>query len=395
MINNQQIVENRRNWKGQVVDYDAIQAYENRECTYCLTDAQVAVLAGIIEPLAWATRWQSDSQAIDPLWTEQFRNDIQRRLAMGCCGDNVLYRYTEDGTLESSEDGGVTWEPAPQDDIRQTATIFPPVPGEPSNDKKCIAATGMTLLIRSQIGENLTDDMGRYALDELIRDWTQTYIGTSNPFQAILTVVVNQIFALSIALIRAALTDTVYDTLTCIFLCRIADDLSFNEGQKANVINDIGEQIGGIATLFLQQLINLLGPRGLTNLARSYGAAEGDCDDCDDCPTPCPEHWHIYAPESGHFGEILEVGEGYLIAQTTGINTNNNYYIYLVTDNPDDCCYLNSYEILEGTCAVFAASCGQAIGAPLYVTGGEICVDQLQPQSTGPFKIKFILSDCP
>lgn len=285
MINNQQRVENRRNWKGQVVDYDAIKDYEERECLYCLTDAQIAVLAGFIEPLAWTTRWQSNTQEIDPVWTANFYNDITRRLQMSCCGDEspIRYRYTEDGVLESSSDDGLTWEPAPNSDIRNTATIFPPIPGEPSDDKKCIAATGMSNLIKQQVGDQLTDDMARYTLNELLQDWTSTYIGTSNPFTAILTVAANQIFALAIALLIPALTNEVYDTLQCIFYCRISDDLTFDSGSAEQVRQDIGSKIEGIATLFLQQLVFLLGSAGLTNLARSMGATEGNCDACTDC----------------------------------------------------------------------------------------------------------------
>lgn len=395
MINNQQKVENRRNWKGQVVDYDAIKAYEPRECLYCLTDAQVSVLAGIIEPVAWATRWQSETQPIDPAWTLEFYNDITRRLQMSCCGDNLLYRYAVDGVLESSDDGGITWTPAPQDDIRITATEFPPVPGEPSSDKKCIAATGMKVLIKSQIGDQLTDDMSRYTLDQLIKDWTSTYIGTSNPFQAILTVIVNQIFALSIALIRAALTDPVYETLQCIFLCRMSDDLSFTEAQKASVISDVGDQIGGIATLFLQQLINLLGSRGLTNLARAYGSTTGDCSDCDDCPTPCGTHWEIY-PDAmpNRYGTILERGDDYLIVEAT-VLTGSNYYIILQTTGMDDCCYLTSHTDWPVTAPQTATGllCGENF--PVHGISDNQCIWLIQMQEGAPFTRRVTFSDCP
>jgi len=391
MINNQQIVENRRHWKGQVVDYDAIRAYETRECSYCLTDAQVSVLAGIIEPLAWSTRWQSETQPIDKDWIEQFRNDIQRRLNMGCCGDNVIYRYNEDGVLESSEDGGVTWQPAPQDDIRITAPQFPPVPGEPSPDKKCIAATGMSHLIKEQVGDQLTDEMTRYELNELIRDWTSTYIGTSNPFMAILTVAANQIFALIIAVLRPALTDEVYDILTCIFYENISDDLDFSESDIDSIREDIGGQIFGIATLFLQQLVYLMGSAGLTNLSRASGATEGDCSYCSECGIAVS------------FAGELEYAEylGDCVYRLESIPESGYHVVYMWFDNISGvfdagaCGKITDFTILDGgtyyeTGTVDCVTGVSHPGAPIT----NVCNAQPYIKSHSAFRVDVVAAPC-
>jgi len=291
----------RRNWKGIVFPYDSTFPDETEECRYCLTDKQAEIIRGLLESIGWTTRWFSESDTvIDKDTIEAFRDDIIRRLMMSCCGDEspVLYRYDENGNLQKSTDGGITWVDAPENDPRNYSPVFPPISGEDGDDKKCVAATGAVNLIKEQIGDQLTDDMSRYTLAQLITDWVKTMIESSNPFDALLTVITNQIFALVIATLRPALTDTVYDTLKCILYCRISDDASFTDEQWAGVRDDITSQIGGIAGVFLEHLVFLLGKVGLTNLARAAGATEGDCSDCPDCGVPPVS---FYTPALGWF----------------------------------------------------------------------------------------------
>jgi hypothetical protein len=215
---------------------------------------------------------------------------------MSCCGDEIpiQYQYTSDGVLQMSTDGGATWVDAPERDPRNNSTRFPPMSGADGNDKKCIAATGAAALVKEQVGDQLTDDMGRYTLSQLITDWVGTMIESSNPFQALVTVIANQIFALVIATLRPALTDAVYDTFKCILYCDMLADASFNDAQWAQVRSDITDQIGGIAGVFLEHLVYLLGVVGLTNLCRAGGAATGDCSTCD-----CPSAIRIYVSPGG------------------------------------------------------------------------------------------------
>jgi len=280
----QREINARRNWKAEVFSADYYLDDTSEECLYCLTEKQAELLRGIIVPLGWKTRWWSEIGEIVQDDVEQFRNDIIERLMMSCCGDSnpTIYRYTVDGVLQRSDDGGTTWVDAPQNDIRTNATEFPPMEGADGTDKRCLAATGMRDLIKQQVGDNLTDDMTRYTLAQLITDWVTTMIGTSNPFQALLTIVVNQIFALVIAVLRPALTTGVYEQLLCIFYNNMSDDASFTSAQWEQVRTDILADITGIAGVFFEHLVYLLGERGLTNLARASGATVGSCGDCDE-----------------------------------------------------------------------------------------------------------------
>ncbi|HEV7737092.1 MAG TPA: hypothetical protein VGO47_06950 [Chlamydiales bacterium] len=285
-MNTEQNVNNRRNWKAETFPYDYYTVEPGTECQYCLTDKQVEVLLGIVEPLAWATRWFSDTQDIDKQVVREFRDDITRRLMMSCCGDEIpiIFRFTSDGDLEKSTDGGETWLPAPENDPRNNSPQFPPLPSEDPDDAKCIAATGMVALMRDQINDQLTDDMSRYTLGQLITDWVHTLLNDGgNILDGLITIIQNQTVALGIAALRAALTDPVYANLLCIFFCGISDDGSFDDGAVAAVESDISDQIGGVAGVFINHLVDLLGATGLTNLARAGGAAAGDCSDCPDC----------------------------------------------------------------------------------------------------------------
>jgi len=340
-------INNRRNWKAQTFPYDYYLPDETKECQYCLTEKQAEILRGIIEPLAWQTRWWSDTDTpIDQDAIEAFRDDLVRRLMMPCCNDDLIYTYDEDGNLEVSDDGGVTYTPAPQDDIRiNPKVVFPQPPTEEGVDEICLAADGMVNLIKEQIGDQLTDDMGRYTLQQLITDWTTNVIGTSNPFQALAIIVTNQIFALIIAAVRAALTDEVYASLRCIFSARMSTDISFTPAAADDVRSDILSQISGVAGVFLEHLVYLLGSGGLTNLARSMaGSSDEAC-----CPDCSADMWSIVNYSGTNVGSILSVGSNWIIVQgSSHPDFGTPWNAMIETDSDLTCCVPISVEWLTG-----------------------------------------------
>lgn len=305
----EQEINKRRNWKAETFSYDHYIPDSSEECSYCLTEKQVELLLGIIEPIGWRTRWWSDDDTpIDTDEIEAFRADIARRLMMSCCGDEApnKFRYTEDGTLQMSTDNGGTWEDAPNFDPRNNSTVFPPPEISGESDAKCVAATSMAQAIKQQVSAQMTDDMTRYDIGELIKDWINTYIQTSNPFTALMTVVANQIFALVLSVLLPALTDDIYDLLQCIFFCNIADDISFSDGRVEAVRDQITSDIGGVAGVFLEHLVYLLGTVGMTNLARSQFSSTGDCDECG-CGG-CIDLWNWPTSSFGVNGTVLKDG---------------------------------------------------------------------------------------
>lgn len=294
------------------------------------------VVAGLLDELNQWYNWQRNEEKSGKDCAQVWRGLYEQIdwTTMSCCCDDlpVQFRYTVDGVLQRSTDGGTTWEDAPDYDPRNNSTIFPPMPGDDSPDKKCLAATGAVDLIKQQVGDNLTDDMTRYTLAQLINDWITTYLQSSNPFEALMTIIANQIFALVIAVVRPALTDSVYEILKCIFYCDAADDASVNDTQWAQIRSDITDQIGGVAGIFLEHLVYLLGSRGMTNLMRASGATEGDCSTCH-----CDETWcldvdftvasfddfiHSYEPSSNPavYNTLWTFGSGWQTA-----NSDPNY----------------------------------------------------------------------
>lgn len=340
---NENAINNRRKWKAEVFPYDDFIPDSSQECQYCLTEKQAELLRGLVTPLAWDTRWWSDTSEIDKNAIQEFRDDIIRRLMMSCCGDEnpILYRYTNDGILQQSTDDGVTWTDAPLKDPRNYSPQFPPIPGTDNASKRCLAATGMVAIIKSQVGDQLTDDMSHYTLSQLITDWVKTMINSSNPFEAILTIAVNQIFALVISALRPALTDTVYSTLKCILYCNMSNNASISQSQVDAIRGEINDQIGGIAGVFLEHLVYLLGQVGMTNLARASGATSGDCSDCPSC-NPCDDVNFLtsmggFTTSSDSVGTRGEWVSGQGWVQTYHDNVLENNRLYIISPDISGC----------------------------------------------------------
>jgi len=346
----QRQVNDRRAWKAETFNFDYYMGTPGRSCTVCLTDKQRELLLGILEPVGWRTRWWSDmGTVIDTDKTEAFRDDISRRLIMACCGDEepILFIYDEDGNLERSDDGGVTYYPAPVFDIRVNPVVsFPPPVIPEGEDLTCQLADSAVVLIKEQIGDQLTDDMSRYTLQQLISDWTKTVIGTSNPFQALLLVVTNQIFALLISAVRAALTDDVYDRLRCIFQSHMNSTGFFDGTAWEGVRSDILSQITGIGGVFLEHLVYLIGNGGLSNLARAgAGSADAVC-----CPECSPDVWFTTILDGEAVGSIIEVGFNYVIVQSVAHHSFGGLTgeISIETTADDQCCLITGVTYSTG-----------------------------------------------
>jgi len=276
----------KTHWNGDQLGYDELilNPNDSRECTYCLTQPQAKALLALIDRYRFTTRWYSPDEPVDVLDIEHFVNDCQRRLMMACCGDEIpfQYRYTTDGDLEFSDDGGLTWKPAENRDPRVYSTTFPPPAGDMAN--KCSAAdSGVTAIIVdvfNEFSESMTND----DLQELMSTWVKKYIETANPLLALIAVVVNLIFILGMAALIAAVTTDVWNKLRCCFLEHMSDDLDFDHDAWLGVRECITADITGIAGVFLEHLIYLIGEKGLTNICRSgKGSPTADCDYCTEC----------------------------------------------------------------------------------------------------------------
>jgi len=320
------------------------------------------VVAGLLDELNQWYNWQRDEAKSGKDCAQVWRNLYNEIdwTTMSCCCDNPpdVFKYV-DGVLYRSTDGGDTFSPAEDFDIRiNPSVIFPEPPDEEGVDELCLAADGMVNLIKEQIGENLTEDMSRYTLNELIKNWVETMIGTSNPFTALVTIVANQIFALIIGSVIAALTDEVYQLLRCIFFNNMLPDKSFDVTGWESVRSDILDQITGIAGVFLEHLVYLLGSGGLTNLARSMAGV----DDSACCPACDADNWNIVTYSGTDVGLIVSRTSNSITVQGTSHPDFGTPYNAMIQSTSDDtCCVASSIELISGTLPLyFGVDCGNA-----------------------------------
>jgi len=265
---------------------------------------------------------------------------------MACCGDEepIQFMFDENGDLQRSDDGGVTWYPAPTYDPRENSVRFPPVAVGEGEDLKCIAANSIVTLMKEQIGDQLTDDMSRYTLGQLISDWINTLLQTSNPFEALIRIATNQIFALVIATIRAAIDDTTYNDLLCIFYDNIGSDGAFTDDQVESTRAQILTDITGVAGLFFEHLVFLLGSVGMSNLARSAAGGDRGCSSC----VSTAEVWVTTSPD-GTYVQIFPDGDGIYTAVGDWHTSGHVYLNVAFAEDPTGCAIGNKIAIDSAT----------------------------------------------
>jgi len=335
------------------------------------------VFVGLLAQPGYWFNWERDNarsgKVLAQYWTKLF-DQIDWSNMSCCCNQTILYRYDVDGNLETSTDGGVTWTPAPGNDIRVNPTVlFPPPVAAEGVDITCQSADSAVVLIKQQIGDQLTDDMSRYTLNQLINDWTANIVGASGPFQALAVIITNQIFALLISAVRAALTDAVYDKLRCIFQANMDSTAFFDGAAWEASRTQILSQITGIAGVFLEHLVYLIGNGGLSNLARS-GAGDPDAFCCPDCSV---DIWSVTSLAGVPVGSIIEVGLNYLIVQSVAHPSFGGLTgeISINTTGANDCCFITSVEFPTGEEAVnmqmFDVDCGNPVYPGSSLTGWD------------------------
>jgi len=342
----------RTEWRGMQLSYDDLLIFPNdtRECNYCLTASQAEALLSVIELWRYRNRWYSDDE-MDIELIRQFVNDTQRRLIMSCCGDEIpiQYMWNGDGVLEQSTDGGETWTPAPLFDPRQNSPQFPPVEGVDGDEKRCKSADGMVALIKEQVGDNLTDDMSRYTLQQLIETWVKTMLQTGNVFLALIQIATNQIFALVILTIRASLTTDVYDQLRCALYANMAADASFTDESAEAARVEVAAILPAAAGMFLQHLLWLLGRVGMTNLARAGAGEDGANCDCSPCLT---EGWTV------EFGTEIERTCDYIKVQNQFNAPDSRYHCQIKSPGQFVCAYIGIEYEVETSPAPVGNTCG-------------------------------------
>lgn len=338
----------RRDWKAIVLGYDDIivSPSDVSECEYCLTVPQVEALLAIVEPMAWPTRWFSETdETIDKDAIEAFRDDIRKRLMMSCCGNDRMLRVTQEGVVQASYDGGDTWVDSPQDDPRSFVPIAAPIPGDDGDEKRCAAANSATAYLKQEqlavlaAKENNAklSDIAAIIIGFLLLLGIIASGGLFAVLGATLAVLATNIDATAFA---AAFTADTWQALACIIYNRSDSAGNISRDNWVLVKADIAGQIGGTAGNWLVAAVNQIGFIGLQN-AEHLGLAndpEIDCGSCSSCVIV--DNWHL--------GAVWD-GSGYITGRGNVIETGNCYAIIESQDRGD------------GVQAVYAVSDGDSI----------------------------------
>lgn len=285
---------------GKVIqtDYDFILE-QSGACWYCLTDAQVQMILSIVDFFGWPTRWYSESGTVDLAVITELKAGLVEALMNDCCGDNdLIYRFAENGHYQSSADGGVTWEDAPNADPRAAQPVYPPFLPPGTVDNRCTYADGLVKYIKQGMVDQMESSQTAAEIGSSIiglltgigAALTPTIIGPI--IIAILGAVLAYIVAHSVDAFKAAMTSEVYARLKCNFFDNMAVDGSLTQAKVDAIYNRIGTEETGVAALFLRAIIAGMGPILMTNAARQgMGDPVATCEDCSDL---CGTAWTFY-----------------------------------------------------------------------------------------------------
>lgn len=203
---------------------------------------------------------------------------VRKRLAPSeVYPDDIRYNPSGD-QVEVLIDG--VWTPAPESDPRKQTTLPPRI----TSDTKCDAAASIADALENQIAEILTAIDNSLTIAQIAGLILGLFsFGVFAIFINIALAIADAMLGYGSAAIEAALPPAAFDTLKCILYCHMDDQGRINKGALPNIFSDVGDQIGGIGSSILNDMMSLAGEGGLNNLA-SLGTSTGDCSTCG-CPT--------------------------------------------------------------------------------------------------------------
>lgn len=238
---------------------------------------------------------------------------------MPCCDDNeILSRFTADGTFQTSSDGGATWVDDPGRDPRNQAIEAPPLPGEASDNKRCAAADNVRDLF-TQYRDNLNSMLdasptlvsiiaGILAFLAVITGVSGAAIGIS----VLIIGLASAMLALSSGGVTALITAGLLNEFRCLVYCRMDNDGRLTYEAWQGLLSDISATFDDFPEIFFYQTVASMGFIGVNN-AGTMGAATAD--DCSECGCECQE---IDVPLGlGHPVFTGEIGESGVLYRFT------------------------------------------------------------------------------
>lgn len=320
-----------------------------------LNDEWVSHVIGVLTALDQPDTWIGTPEEIYA--ARQQVNEIILALMEQCdpmsnCCPEPLTRITEDGVLQVSYDGGMTWQDATTEDPRNTAPQLPPLSGANGSVKRCNAANN----VLGQFKDGIQTFEGYF-------DTTGTLIGFVTAVAGFIAavifaplavpIIVGAIIALMSAVWGAgkvaysgAFNDTVYGDLLCILYCHVQNDGTFTSEGFAAIRADINSHFDSIARDAFNALLSGVSLAGLNNLAKIPTGSSASCDSCE-CDDECNLlSWSIYG-EAGTIDAVEtdeETGEDYILATSVLSSLTGSQTVGLTTGDEMKCCYIDHTE---------------------------------------------------
>lgn len=367
--------------------------------SYWYTWEREATKSGKLAADAWLPIYECAREAINNAMTKN----------CGCgCNDplELQQRLAENGSLEVSEDGGVTWRAAERtEDPRTAGSLTQPVDTSTAGGK-CAAANAFVTAMKDAV-QAIID---KKELGGLAADITSLVIGLMVGLGVIATGGALAVFGAGLAAVVAhyttsefeeAFTSSVWDDLLCLIFCAMDDTGHLSQADALSVAAQIQSSHPGIAGDTLHDLITSLGEVGTTNATRSKLPGTLSCEACpciDACENPeLKFYW-------GNVTETTVNEDGSVTMEVAAELIDGSYVIRWGTIGVNNCCkvtgWIDHHES-GGTPEWAYWICGNLTGSPNNFVGflDEACYGVVQNYNnfaTGaPFTATITIEACP
>lgn len=353
------------------------------------------VISGLLfQPAEWFN-WQRDEDRSGKILAQYWRNiynDIDWS-TMSCCCPEILYRVTEDGDLEVSTDGGLTYHPAGNSDPRATAPQLPPLTGDDGNEKRCTAANN----VLGQFKDGIATFEGYFDTVSTITEFVFAAAGAICALILVGVAAIPVVVGIVLGLMRgiwnagktayvAAFDDSIYGQLLCILYNNCPSDGIYTDSSFDAIRSDINSTFDTIARDAFTALLNGVSTQGLNTMARTQNFAPGTCDDCDGTA----EVW-VLNDNSGNYHQLMPV-DGIYTLHSEWFTSGHYYANIAFTETPEPGCAV-------GNKCTFITQSGIDISAyNLQFRQGDCTSDPLancyalkQLRSETPFDVTFSL----
>lgn len=312
----------------------------------CIPDdpTYMSVFAGLIYQLTYWYNWErtdgNEGAQCAAVWKEIYNSTDWS--IMSCCPDDTILgiRFTATGAMEVTFDG-TTYVPAEDsgDDPRYTSPQLPPQPdtGIP-DDNKCRSATNVVSAMHDAV-EEFGGQLGTVgSIIEFAGVIVLAIVGVFvvPPSATVLIPIViglaGAIFEIASGTYLALFTDSVYDTLQCLFYCNCGSDGTFNAENFTDILSGIDSSgfDSNVALTFYSVISGWALP-GLNSAARGGSLETGDCSDC--CPS-CVGNWEWGVPEWSPTGYVT--GDDYI--EVDAYAPGNGYWYWPLKVNDSSLC---------------------------------------------------------